>query len=95
MPKYIMLCRISAELGKTGNWQNFRQHRNSMVVEKKMIHMQKCRLGSFMSIYKHATPKRIERESPGYSGFEAKKLQSLSYIRLEVVYTLYKSPLSC
>ena len=38
---------------------------------------------------------RIERESPGYSGFEAKKLQSLSYIRLEVVYTLYKSPLSC
>ena len=26
-----MLCRISAELGKTGNWQNFRQDRNTMV----------------------------------------------------------------
>ena len=30
MPKYIMLCRISAELAKTGNWQNFRQYQNTM-----------------------------------------------------------------
>ena len=29
--KYIMLCRISTGLGKTGNRQNFRQYRNSMV----------------------------------------------------------------
>ena len=30
MPKYIMLSRISAELGKTGDWQYFRQYRNTM-----------------------------------------------------------------
>ena len=32
MPEYIMLGRISAEVGKTRNWQYFRQCRNSMAV---------------------------------------------------------------